>query len=43
MPITWPLVHVVDPKATALTVVNFDIVRFEREIWQTNKTVIRCS
>ena len=32
MPITWPLVDVVDPEATSLTVVNFDIVRFKWKI-----------
>ncbi len=32
LPISWPLVDVVDPKATSLTVVNFDIVRCKWKI-----------
>jgi hypothetical protein len=32
MPISWPLVDVVDPEATSLTVVNFDIMRCKWKI-----------
>jgi hypothetical protein len=32
MPISWPLVDVVNPEATSLTVVNFDIMRCKWKI-----------